>query len=81
MKKLLTILLVVLMAFSFAGCGKEGGGDTPKPADDVKKVVVLLPFTGDNSYFDTLARGVEVVTTLTKNSYLLLQRDIQIRCS
>ncbi|MBR2746416.1 MAG: BMP family ABC transporter substrate-binding protein [Erysipelotrichaceae bacterium] len=63
MKKLLTILLVVLMAFSFAGCGKEGEGDTPKPADDVKKVVVLLPFTGDNSYFDTLARGVETAKT------------------
>ena len=59
MKKLLKIALVALLTLSVFGCSKQeqpNGGDT---TSDVKKVVVLIPFTGDNSYFDTLARGVE----------------------
>ena len=62
MKKLLKIALVALLTLSVFGCSKQddsqpSGGD--QPSSDVKKVVVLIPFTGDNSYFDTLARGVE----------------------
>lgn len=58
MKKLLTVLLVVLLALSMTACGSKEDG--PK-ADEKKKVAVLLPFTGDQSYFDTLAKGVKAV--------------------
>lgn len=57
MKKLLTVLLVVLLALSMTACGNNG--ETEK--DEKKKVAVLLPFTGDQSYFDTLAKGVKTV--------------------
>ena len=65
MKKLLSILLAVLMVFSLAACNKGGeqGGNDPEPApeDDVTKIAVLLPFTGDQSYFDTLANAAKEV--------------------
>ena len=55
MKKLLTVLLVALLTISMAACGeKTNGGDT----DTKKKVAVLLPYIGDQSYFDTLNNGV-----------------------
>ena len=54
MKKLLTVLLVALLTISMAACGeKTNGGDT----DTKKKVAVLLPYIGDQSYFDTLNNG------------------------
>lgn len=56
MKKVLKLALVVLLAFSMVACnqgGNQGG------SDKTVKVAVLLPFTGDNSYFDTVARGVK----------------------
>ena len=59
MKKLLKIALIALLVLSAFGCGKKPEPEpTPTPAETKKKVAVLLPFTGDNSYFDTLARGV-----------------------
>jgi basic membrane protein A len=57
MKKLLKIALVMLLALSMVACAKEPEKDPePTPADDgTVKIAVLLPFTGDQSYFDTLA--------------------------
>ncbi len=55
MKKLFAVLLAVLMIVSLVGCNKT---PTPTPSGDddgVTKIAVLLPFTGDQSYFDTLA--------------------------
>ncbi|MBR0385681.1 MAG: BMP family ABC transporter substrate-binding protein [Erysipelotrichaceae bacterium] len=59
MKKLLKIALVMLLAVSMVACNNNGGGEQGGKETDVVKVAVLLPFTGDNSYFDTLARGVK----------------------
>lgn len=61
MKKLLTVLLAVLMVLALAACGSktETTEPTTDTTDDGIKVAVLLPFVGDQSYFDTLARGVE----------------------
>ena len=64
MKKLLSILLAVLMVFSLAACNNGGGNEpepTPTPADEGTKIAVLLPFTGDQSYFDTLANAAKEV--------------------
>jgi basic membrane protein A len=67
MKKLLSILLAVLMVVTLAACTKPDGGDkpdptpTPAPADEGVKIAVLLPFTGDQSYFDTLANAAKEV--------------------
>lgn len=60
MKKLLAVLLAALMVFSLVGCGeKETGNDTPDTQEDTLKVVMLLPYTGDQSYFDTMKRGYD----------------------
>ncbi len=66
MKKILTVLLVVLLALSVAACGSKGGND--EPVATKKKVAVLLPFTGDQSYFDTLANGVKKVNATMSDS-------------
>lgn len=58
MKKFLAVLLATLTVLSLAGCAK-GGNDEPTTTDDEKtyKVAVLLPFIGDQSYFDTIEKG------------------------
>ena len=63
MKKLLSILLVVLMVLTLAACNKPepAPGPEPTPADEGTKIAVLLPFTGDQSYFDTLANAAKEV--------------------
>lgn len=60
MKKLLTVLLAVLMVLTLAACGSktETTEPTTDTTDDGIKIAVLLPFVGDQSYFDTLAKGV-----------------------
>lgn len=60
MKKLLKIALVALLALTMVACGNGGnnGGNGGNTGTKVPKIVVLLPFTGDNSYFDTVQRGV-----------------------
>ena len=62
MKKLLTILLSLLMVLGLAACG-NGGGNEPEPTEDKTgiNIAVLLPFTGDQSYFDTLAQAAREV--------------------
>ena len=74
MKKFLTVLLTALMVFALVGCNKTdnsgNGGTTPEPtpADDgVTKIAVLLPFTGDQSYFDTLANAAREVDAADNN--------------
>lgn len=57
MKKLLKVVLAALMVLSLVACG---GTKTDEPVvedDNTINVAVLIPFAGDQSYFDTLARG------------------------
>ncbi len=63
MKKILKIALVLFLACSLFACKKEEEPTPQGGGDDIVKVAVLLPFTGDNSYFDTLARGVKRANT------------------
>ena len=69
MKKLLSILLAVLMVFALVGCTKKdatpSGGETED--DGTVKIAVLLPFTGDQSYFDTLATAAREVDAADNN--------------
>ncbi len=71
MKKLLSVLLAALMVFALAGCG-NGGGETPtgndEPVDDgITKVAVLLPYRGDQSYYDTVAYAADEVNEADNN--------------
>jgi len=64
MKKLLTVLLSLLVVLSLAGCaGNNGGGNEPAPTEDdgTTKIAVLMPFRGDQSYWDTLATAADEV--------------------
>ena len=57
MKKLLSLLLVAVLALSLVACG---GTDTPDSKDegsDVTKVAILLPHVGDQSYLDIVANA------------------------
>ncbi len=59
MKKLLTLALALLLACSLFGCTKtenqpEGGDE---PTEKTYKVAMLIPFIGDQSYFDTMEKG------------------------
>lgn len=62
MKKLLMMFVVLCLSLGLFACGKkteeapvsEGGDNTEAK---VFKVAVLLPFVGDQSYFDTLNEG------------------------
>lgn len=58
MKKLLTILLSLLMVLALAGCGNDTADDE-ETKDEKLKVVMLLPYIGDQSYFDTMKRGYD----------------------
>ena len=63
MKKLLKIALVALLALGLIGC--QGGGkkdpEPQKPEEKVVKVALLVPFLGDQSYYDTMERGRKAV--------------------
>ncbi len=76
MKKLLSVLLAVLMVFALFGCSKKeeapapadnSGEAAPAEDDGVTKIAVLLPFTGDQSYFDTLANAAREVDAADNN--------------
>lgn len=69
MKKILSLLLVAFLTLGLAACG---GGEKPAPtttpdngegmADrEVTKVALLLPYIGDQSYFDVTARGLDLL--------------------
>ena len=58
MKRLLSILMIVVLIFSLTACGEKGGevGDGDKPL----KVALLLNGTlGDKSFFDSADRGLK----------------------
>ena len=65
MKKLLSVLLAVFMVFALVGCGggSNDGGDGGDDGAKVYKVVMLLPKIGDQSYFDTMYKGLQTVGT------------------
>lgn len=70
MKKILSLLLIVAMTMGLAACGKTdspaktdptpeaGGNDTPT---EVTKVALLLPYIGDQSYFDVTNNGLTLL--------------------
>ncbi len=55
MKKILQVLLVLLMVTGLTACGTTG-----KSASKLK-IALLIPFRGDQSYFDTTANGMALV--------------------
>ena len=67
MKKLLSLLLVLLMVLTIAGCAKseQGGGEeaaeTAADANGDYHIAVSLPFTGTNaSYAEYIQMGLEI---------------------
>ncbi len=79
MKKALNYLLVAGLALSMAACGSSDAAATneeAKPSEaaaetteeaKVTKIAVLLPHTGDQSYFDTLATAAKEVNDEDNN--------------
>lgn len=71
MKKFLKYCLVAVMTLGLAACSSgnggeadkpSNGGDTPTPAGDEKlKVALVLPYIGDQSYFDITNNGLKLV--------------------
>ena len=61
MKKFLRVLLVALLVFGLVACGSKKD-DAPTDGDkEVVRVALLLPFVGDQSYFDVTANGLELL--------------------
>ena len=72
MKKFLTVLVAALMVLALAGCNKNSGngGNTPEttPVDDgVTKIVVLIPYGGDQSYYDTIVFAANDINDADNN--------------
>jgi len=63
MKKFLTVLLVAILAFGLVACGgtKDEGGSSTDGDVDVIRVALLLPFIGDQSYFDVTYNGLALL--------------------
>lgn len=68
MKKLTSLLLTGVMALSLAGCGSDTTttttGDTSTTTEtsgDVVSIALLLPYVGDQSYFDVTNNGLKLV--------------------
>lgn len=65
MKKFLKVLLVSLLALSLAACGNKTDDtpDTPVGGDEkeVTRVALLLPYVGDQSYFDVTYAGLDLL--------------------
>lgn len=58
MKKLVKLALVLVLLISMVGCGpKEPTGNGDGDGEKTYKVAFILPFIGDQSYFDTINRG------------------------
>ena len=62
MKKVLTVLVVAFLAMGLTACG-------PKEEPEATiKVALLIPFRGDQSYFDVVANGMKLVTEQIEGS-------------
>ncbi len=59
LKKIFKILLVVLMMLSLVACSSSDSGDDSSGDTTTYKVALLVPYLGDQSYFDTTAAGLE----------------------
>ena len=55
MKNLLKVLLALFIVFSFVGCA------APEEEKEGVKVALLIPFRGDQSYFDVIANGMALI--------------------
>jgi basic membrane protein A len=62
MKKLLTVLVVALLATGLTACAPK------KEPEATVKVALLIPFRGDQSYFDVVANGMKLVTEQIEGS-------------
>ena len=73
MKKLFSLLLVLVLAFSLVACGgsnpepapapapapTDGGNDTPAPTEDPLRVCLVVAALGDNSFSDSCDTGLK----------------------
>ena len=64
MKKVLSLLLVAFLALGLAACGNDKPDPTPTPDvvnEEVTRIALLLPFVGDQSYFDVTNNGLALL--------------------
>lgn len=73
MKKATVLFLSLALALSVTACGKkdpdptqnpdptQGQTETNNPEKEVTKIALLLPYIGDQSYFDTTYRGKDLL--------------------
>ena len=69
MKKLVVLVLAALLVLSLAACGDGGSGSGGNSNGDKKSynVALLIPYRGDQSYYDTSAAGLDTVLTKYDN--------------
>lgn len=61
-KNILAILVVLTLAFSAVACGQKAP-DKTKDGEKIWKIAVLLPYTGDQSFLDSVNDGRKKVDT------------------
>ena len=65
MKKLAAFLLAAVMMLSLVACGSsddgDGSGDGSGDGAKTYKVALLIPYLGDQSYYDTTAAGLDTL--------------------
>ncbi|MCI5723396.1 MAG: BMP family ABC transporter substrate-binding protein [Erysipelotrichaceae bacterium] len=63
MNKISKLFLGSVVAMSMVGCGNNGGTEasTATGSNDKTKIALILPYIGDQSYFDTTYKGLEAV--------------------
>lgn len=54
MKKFISILLALSLMFSMAACGNKDTKENEDDGEKIWKVAVLLPYIGDQSYYDAV---------------------------
>ena len=57
MKKLFKLAVVLLLSVTMFACGGQTDGPDKEPEEKVFKVAFVLPWIGDQSYFDTVNAG------------------------
>lgn len=61
MKKLLALLFSVLMVLSLTACGGNTNEPTNTDGNEATRVALLLPYVGDQSYFDVTYNGLNLL--------------------